>query len=197
MDTFLDTHLVPLLSRLLQKDGPEKNIAIVSHGLILHALWRRLLTRLPNRSVTCAPGLPSREPGLSPIHSLPGWRNTAYVEFSVRKLAPLNHVRKRESGRSTTGNNPPKTGRPSKPNLLFGTKTTLLKVNFGIHLIGLRRIGGESAAPSMIRSRGAPTVSSGNERPPLHSSRANWILLAAAGLFRVSDTFCEWERDDE
>ncbi|KAF2005051.1 phosphoglycerate mutase-like protein [Amniculicola lignicola CBS 123094] len=95
-DAFLDSHLLPLLN---SSTGPtSKVIAVVSHGIMLSTLWKRLLARLPHHSVTFAPELlaNTRAPTLE---HLGGWSNTGYLELHMQyavSIAPLESATQAE-----------------------------------------------------------------------------------------------------
>ncbi|KAF1917114.1 histidine phosphatase superfamily [Ampelomyces quisqualis] len=78
-DTFLDTHLLPLLDDA--EGDAERCIAIVSHGIFLSALWKRLLLRLPAKSVALSPELQAH--AHASLEHLGGWSNTGYLELHV------------------------------------------------------------------------------------------------------------------
>lgn len=81
-DTFLDQHFIPLL----KEDPHEKEyvVAIVAHGMLCSHLWRRLLFRLPKRSLTIAPEITAAR-GNIVLEHLGGWSNTGYLELTIRK----------------------------------------------------------------------------------------------------------------
>ncbi|KAK4507045.1 hypothetical protein PRZ48_000779 [Zasmidium cellare] len=79
-DTFLDEHLVPLFG---QAPTAEKRVvAVVSHGMLLSHLWRRILKRLPSKSVTVDPEVTAAR-GSIVLEHLGGWGNTGYLELSL------------------------------------------------------------------------------------------------------------------
>lgn len=78
-DAFLDENLLPIMEE-------DKVIAVVSHGIILSALWRRFLQRLPPKSVTTHPEVIAMH-GQLDLERLGGWSNTGYLELEMR-LAP-------------------------------------------------------------------------------------------------------------
>jgi len=82
-DAFLDEHLTPLLRSDI---GETQVVAIVSHGIFLTVLWRRLLLRLPSRSVSFAPAISWATDAVSLEH-LGGWSNTGYLELELAKSA--------------------------------------------------------------------------------------------------------------
>ncbi len=101
-DAFLDKHFLPLLDDAL----PLVNsvVAIVSHGIFLSTLWKRLLLRLPPKSVALSPELQvTARPSLE---HLGGWANTGYLELHLEK--PL-----REDPDATTKAHPASLPEPS------------------------------------------------------------------------------------
>ncbi|KAI7097941.1 hypothetical protein KC365_g13349 [Hortaea werneckii] len=83
-DVFLDEHLVPLLHR--NEEDEELVVAVVSHGMLLMHLWRRLLLRLPRKSLTIAPEVIEAR-GSVVLEHLGGWGNTGYLELVLTKGA--------------------------------------------------------------------------------------------------------------
>ncbi|KAI6901085.1 hypothetical protein KC318_g9513 [Hortaea werneckii] len=81
-DVFLDEHLVPLLHR--NEEDEELVVAVVSHGMLLMHLWRRLLLRLPRKSLTIAPEVTEAR-GSVVLEHLGGWGNTGYLELVLTK----------------------------------------------------------------------------------------------------------------
>jgi broad specificity phosphatase PhoE len=78
-DTFLDMHLMPLLGDT--SSVAEHCIAIVSHGIFLSTLWKRLLLRLPAKSVALCPELQAiARPSLE---HLGGWSNTGFLQLEM------------------------------------------------------------------------------------------------------------------
>lgn len=78
-DTFLDMHLMPLLGETLS--ATEHCIAIVSHGIFLSTLWKRLLLRLPAKSIALCPELQAT--ARPSLEHLGGWSNTGYLELEM------------------------------------------------------------------------------------------------------------------
>jgi hypothetical protein len=80
-DAFLDEHLLPLL------DGPAEDtdpvIAVVSHGIFLSTLWKRLFIRLPPHSITLSDEV--RMMVRSSLEHLGGWSNTGYLKLQLTK----------------------------------------------------------------------------------------------------------------
>ncbi|KAH7392475.1 histidine phosphatase superfamily [Pyrenochaeta sp. MPI-SDFR-AT-0127] len=82
-DTFIDEHLMPFFNSSSQCINPV--IAIVSHGIFLSILWKRLLLRLPPKSVALSPELQAiARPSLE---HLGGWSNTGYLELHLTQTA--------------------------------------------------------------------------------------------------------------
>ncbi|KAK5684529.1 hypothetical protein LTS10_004399 [Elasticomyces elasticus] len=81
-DAFLDQHLMPLFDH---KGADSKlEVAVVSHGILLSNLWRKLLLRLPRKSLSIAPEVTAVK---SPVvlEHLGGWSNTGYLELAFKK----------------------------------------------------------------------------------------------------------------
>ncbi|KAF2263237.1 phosphoglycerate mutase-like protein [Lojkania enalia] len=81
-DNFIDLHLLPLFHGAPSATGHV--VAIVSHGIMLSILWKRLLLRLPPKSVAFSPELSERVRCRSLEH-LGGWSNTGYLELHLQK----------------------------------------------------------------------------------------------------------------
>ncbi|KAF1345509.1 histidine phosphatase superfamily [Delphinella strobiligena] len=81
-DAFLDTHLLPLFDG--DESPVEHVVVVVSHGILLSNLWRRLLLRLPRKSVPVAPEVVTARGQLTLEH-LGGWSNTGFLEISIRR----------------------------------------------------------------------------------------------------------------
>ncbi|KAF2214795.1 hypothetical protein CERZMDRAFT_36494, partial [Cercospora zeae-maydis SCOH1-5] len=82
-DDFLHQHLIPLLDG--SASGKKLVVAIVSHGMLLSQLWRRLLLKLPPKSVTIAPEVTAAK-GQIILQHLGGWSNTGYLELALSKI---------------------------------------------------------------------------------------------------------------
>ncbi|KAI8934988.1 hypothetical protein NX059_008654 [Plenodomus lindquistii] len=82
-DSFLDEYLIPLLDDSLAPS--ELVIAIVSHGIFLSTLWKRLLRRFPPQSVILS--LDSLASPLPSLEHLGGWSNTGYLELHLVRLS--------------------------------------------------------------------------------------------------------------
>ena len=83
-DAFLDQHLMP---RLTSANTPHATaIAVVSHGMLLANLWRKLLLRLPRKSLSIAPEVTAAR-GAVVLEHLGGWSNTGYLELAITRQA--------------------------------------------------------------------------------------------------------------
>ncbi|KAG9185767.1 hypothetical protein G6011_07098 [Alternaria panax] len=80
-DSFLDEHLLPLLDEASRDADPV--VAIVSHGVFLSILWKRLLLRLPSKSVVLSSELQAT--ARPSLEHLGGWSNTGYLELHMAK----------------------------------------------------------------------------------------------------------------
>ena len=84
VDSFLDHRLLPIMAR----DAPRNAIvAVVSHGIILSVLWRRLLQRFPPKSVALHPEVLATH-GQIDLERLRGWSNTGYLELDIQRQIP-------------------------------------------------------------------------------------------------------------
>lgn len=82
-DVFLDQWLLPLLEQ--DELDSDLTVAVVSHGIFLSTLWKRLLRRLPARSISLSSDLQSiARPSLE---HLGGWSNTGYLELLMTRHA--------------------------------------------------------------------------------------------------------------
>jgi len=82
-DTFLDEYLAPIIDTATEQT--QQVIAVVSHGIMLSVLWKRLLLRLPPRSVSLSAEL-AATPRPSLEH-LGGWSNTGYLELYLTQAS--------------------------------------------------------------------------------------------------------------
>ena len=164
-DHFLDHHLLPLFDSELAT--VEYTVAIVSHGILLSNLWRRLLLRLPLKSLTIAPEVMAARGDVTLEH-LGGWSNTGYLHLSIRRdEAQKSHEAKPISDsdlpdeilntakpvpliaedaatspatKSTSPENEPDSvNDASSPRMLHGYSTRILAIDDKQHLIGLKR----------------------------------------------------------
>ena len=165
-DHFLDHHLLPLFDSELVTN--EHTVAIVSHGILLSNLWRRLLLRLPRKSLTIAPEVMASR-GEITLEHLGGWSNTGYLHLSIRrdddlKDSDAQHTSKSESFEGTSiasktkaliaenhaalpltaKSEPPETEPDTvavtgAPRVLNGYSTRILAIDNKQHLIGLKR----------------------------------------------------------
>ncbi|OJD33349.1 phosphoglycerate mutase family protein [Diplodia corticola] len=106
VDSFLDEHMAALWRSAAA--GERCVVAIVSHGIILSVLWRRILRRLPPDSVTMRSDLlvPGRPVSLE---YLGGFSNTGYLELDMaRKGTPVARALDRVSGHTGTASSPRK-----------------------------------------------------------------------------------------
>lgn len=78
-DAFLDEHLLPLLGETTGSDC--LTVLIVSHGIFLSTLWKRILRRLPAKSITLSPDLQST--ARPSLEHLGGWSNTGYLQVNM------------------------------------------------------------------------------------------------------------------
>lgn len=87
-DLFLDQHLLPILEDEADFGGAAEHVvAIVSHGILLSSLWRRLLLRLGPKSVKVSREVIAAR-GQVVLAHLGGWSNTGFLELSIQSVDP-------------------------------------------------------------------------------------------------------------
>ncbi|KAH0289665.1 phosphoglycerate mutase-like protein, partial [Aureobasidium sp. EXF-3399] len=164
-DLFLDHHLWPMLNDEADFGGAAEHVvAIVSHGILLSSLWRRLLLRLGPKSVTF-----SREViaslGEVVLSHLGGWSNTGFLELSIQDMNPPDdeleitlptvvpspHAIASSEPEMPTNEDvvgdvsvpkdaiDPESGEKEISRILDGYRTTILTVDGQQHLQGLKR----------------------------------------------------------
>ncbi|KAK4636144.1 Adenosylcobalamin/alpha-ribazole phosphatase [Fulvia fulva] len=104
-DAFLDQHMIPLFEK--KPVSGRRIVAIVSHGILLSHLWRRLLARFASKSVTVAPEVIAARDSIVLEH-LGGWSNTGYLELVLSQTEAVVGVSGDESellSTSRTGDN--------------------------------------------------------------------------------------------
>lgn len=164
-DHFLDHHLLPLFDS--DSATNEHTVAIVSHGILLSNLWRRLLLRLPRKSLAIASDVMAARGDIILEH-LGGWSNTGYLHLSIRrgdipnsfeakpvsKSEPSDHtssisksdplLAETSAASPTTRSRSSETGPEaaydaSVSRMLYGYSTKILAIDDKQHLIGLKR----------------------------------------------------------
>jgi hypothetical protein len=163
-DIFLDQHLLPLFDS--DSAAEEHTVAIVSHGILLSNLWRRLLLRLPRRSLTIAPDVTAARGDIILEH-LGGWSNTGYLHLSIQRdnlpaSDETEHATKSGSPKAITNTSMPgpriaehtvspiseskalevtsdATPTASPRKTLNGYSTIIIAIDNKQHLIGLKR----------------------------------------------------------
>ncbi|PSN61234.1 phosphoglycerate mutase-like protein, partial [Corynespora cassiicola Philippines] len=165
-DLFLDGHLLPLLSD--SGDG-DSVVAVVSHGIMLSALWKRLLLRLPPKSVGFSPELAAAA-HLSLDH-LGGWFNTGYLELLLERK-PLEAPVSSSDGSSA----PPAQFPPSCPIRTFASATSALdedapdparSVHSGAQEVGVQSELSGARAPLKVAGRWLTTIQTVNGKDHL------------------------------
>ncbi|KXL51120.1 MAG: hypothetical protein FE78DRAFT_136465 [Acidomyces sp. 'richmondensis'] len=119
-EKFLDGYLIPLL-----QSGGEEEVAVVSHGILLSHLWRKLLQHLSRERVLLGPAIAATRGDIEEggLEYLGTWSNTGYLELLLSKdsLAAQN----------------PATQEPIP--FPCGWTATILAVDNKSHLAGLKR----------------------------------------------------------
>ncbi|KAF2760571.1 phosphoglycerate mutase-like protein [Pseudovirgaria hyperparasitica] len=146
VDQFLDSHLEPIIA---PTDSTEQIIAVVSHGIILGVLWRRILRRLPPQSVTLSPEIAATN-AMIVLEHLGRWGNTCYLELTLtsKSATGAGIVAMTTSGTLAATLQPiPRDMQPGNNTASlvshFGEfTTTISRVNARDHLKSLKRTGG-------------------------------------------------------
>lgn len=139
MSGFLQDHLVPAIRS--QPLECNSDILVVSHGIILSALWRCFLKLVAENSITLSPGLSVETGGITPLEYLGGWSNTGYLELELLK--------KESSATDDLAISPAVLSTPVPSDAISDTplplrqyKVVIKTVNGKEHLKGLKRIRG-------------------------------------------------------
>ena len=125
-DAFLDTSLIPAIG---QSALERQEIAVVSHGLFLSALWRQLLLHFRPLSITIATE-PNASGNWRSLEQLPAWSNTGYLELEIDA--------------STGGEIAPSTPNIDSDNVkkIYPWTMLIRKINSTDHLKSLKRTRG-------------------------------------------------------
>jgi broad specificity phosphatase PhoE len=84
-DKFLDDHLIDLIGEdeSSTKQDKDRSAAIVSHGMFLSTLWKRLLILFDKNLVSASAGVLTADRLINMEH-LGAWSNTGYLELLIR-----------------------------------------------------------------------------------------------------------------
>lgn len=165
IDVFLNDRILPLIDE--DSKDRELIVAIVSHGMLLTHFWRRLLLRLPRKSLTIAPeAMPARDNVI--LDHIGGWSNTGYMELVICRngelLPPEAASQKSVDGSDAAEeatlptpvppslepedaevsvapvtSNEKTAGSAASGQILVGYSTTIVAVDSKLHLLGLKR----------------------------------------------------------
>ena len=151
-DTFIDTHLTPLLHVVSE----EHTVAIVAHGIILSHLWRAILKRFHPSKVSVGQGIQPAGNGFGLEH-LGGWSNTGYLDLEVKqeaKVVPSTVMESQSASKSEISEgmsqlpqkpSTPPPAVPETPNRtpqLLDMSLLVKAVNSKEHLVGLKKTRG-------------------------------------------------------
>lgn len=120
--SFLNEHFLPLL---FDYSGTDSNIAVVSHGVFLRALWNRLVDLFDPMEISLATGDASRDHGPAALFS-PSWSNTGFMTLLIQ---PSQATQEQKSSASTDA-------------LLNGWAMKIVAADSKEHLAGLHRTRG-------------------------------------------------------
>lgn len=165
IDSFLNSQLFPLFDS--DSKDRELTVSIVSHGMLLTHFWRRLLLRLPRKSLTLASEITAGRDNIILDH-IGGWSNTGYMELAIRKdydrdvksdtnadaaaiskvpadlalstpVPPALQADEAEVSVAPIDNHEKVMGSSNSTRTLAGWSTTILAIDSKIHLLGLKR----------------------------------------------------------
>ena len=191
IESFLDDQLIPVF----EDDFKEQEcvVAIVSHGMLLSHFWRRLLLRLPRKSLTIASEITAGRDNIMLDH-IGGWSNTGYMELAIRKgydpdvKSDVKEDNAADATVAVDATNTLRTPVPpslppegadvsvapttsdeetmgSKPRILVGWSTTILAIDSKTHLLGLKRQRG--GIGSLAHDEGQRKLDAFFKRPKL------------------------------
>ena len=165
IDTFLNDQFLPLFDE--DSTDSELVVAVVSHGMLLTHFWRRLLLRLPRKSLTIASEITATRDNIALEH-IGGWSNTGYMELAIRKVEDSDESNAIDQKRMTSSESasvatlptpvPPSLepedvevsvapatthekslGSSTNPRNLHAYTTKVLAIDSKIHILGLKR----------------------------------------------------------
>ncbi|KAJ9661145.1 hypothetical protein H2198_002089 [Neophaeococcomyces mojaviensis] len=128
-DAFVDDYLLPLLAL---DDEWEQDIAVVSHGLLLGALWKALLIRFRPSTVSLSPDVVLSNVKRS-LENLPAWSNTGFLEL---------HICSAQNTWQDTATTEENSSRQPKSTEKLDATMTICAVNGKEHLAHLKRTRG-------------------------------------------------------
>lgn len=142
MDAFLNEHLLPLLlhnSQLSQKSI----VAVVSHGMILSAFWKRLLKRFALNSVSLGPHLLERGDTGMTLDNVGVWSNTGFLEVDITKQVAHAKAAGITAAITSQHDDQVQALEDTKVSaVLYDWRLTIRAINSKEHLRGLKRTGG-------------------------------------------------------
>jgi broad specificity phosphatase PhoE len=192
IDSFLDDRLFPLFAN--DTKSRECIVAIVSHGMLLSHFWRRLLLRLPRKSLTIASDITAGRDNILLDH-IGGWSNTGYMELAIRKgynpdiksnakadnaadasaavdattlptpVPPSLSLEEADVSVAPTKSNEMSMGSRATLRTLIGWSTTILAIDSKTHLLGLKRQRG--GIGSLAHDEGQRKLDAFFKRPKL------------------------------
>jgi broad specificity phosphatase PhoE len=138
-DAFIDEHLVPLF--FLAEASMRSTVLVVSHGILLGNLWRRILARLPAKSVSVDANTTVVKGNLILEH-LGGWSNTGYLHLMFSYMpVPARSDQEESSAVSpkAPSTSPTRALELHPPTRLLEWSTRICAIDSKEHLIGLKR----------------------------------------------------------
>jgi len=150
MDKFIDENLLDLFDTVPQ----ECSVAIVAHGIILSHLWKGILRRFPQRSVSVASSVIGVDRVLGLEH-IGGWSNTGYLDLELRSRY--------------VGVQPAATQSSGPPNLAPAKETSLSDIATPVEKLPIpaSSLASGIASPPDMSSMSVPVMRSGFITPEL------------------------------
>ncbi|KKZ62254.1 hypothetical protein EMCG_00421 [[Emmonsia] crescens] len=137
VDLFLTEHLLPVLR---DNARTAQSVAVVSHGILLSALWEVLSRLFLSKHIVLGPGV-------EVVKRISSWSNTGYLKLAIGRAedAPSAPSSTKEDGQAQYNVDASNMAeeRPDVPNSPLHSHTmTILTINGRQHLSNLRRTPG-------------------------------------------------------
>ena len=140
--SFIDTSIVPMMLDPTSA-RKEPTVAVVSHGMTLHALWKALLKRFALFGVSLGPGVNTRSDNGDNLEHIGGWSNTGYLELDIQHQ-PSDMKAAQATKGVATSIAPMTTSQKDTIaiTVLYDWRMKVLAINNTSHLRGLKRTRG-------------------------------------------------------
>ncbi|PGH00034.1 hypothetical protein GX51_06033 [Blastomyces parvus] len=136
-DSFLSNHLLPVL---LDTGNTSQAVAVVSHGILLSALWEAFSRLFLSNHVVLAPGVEVTK-------RVSSWSNTGYLELDIARLeialvTPVSAMESDQSQGTMDSSNKAEANNDTRNPAFHDHTLTILTINGREHLKNLRRTPG-------------------------------------------------------